>query len=86
MNNNVYTIITLLMAVYGSMASQPLPEWLRELADNPMFTFVFMVFIAYVGTMNVRNSLFIALSYLILMNVVDKYKIQEGFANMQMML
>ena len=86
MNNNVYMIITILMVVYGSMASQPLPEWLRELADNPLFTFVFMVFIAYIGTMNIRNSLFIALSYLILMNVVDKYKIQEGFANMQMML
>ena len=72
-------IITFFLVFYGATASPNLPDFILDLFKNEMFRVLILSLIVYKGNSNPTFSILIAFSFVLIMNMINKREIVEGF-------
>ena len=72
-------IITFFLVFYGANASPDLPDFILVLFKNEMFRVLILSLIVYKGNSNPTFSILIAFSFVLIMNMINKREIVEGF-------
>jgi len=80
-NQYVYGLLILFLILYGSLARQELPNFMYRLFDNPFFTLLIVVMIAFLGTQDLIISILVGLIFVCIMHNFNQKKITEGFIN-----
>ena len=78
-NQWVLGALTLVLILYGSMAQQTLPDFMYQLFDNRLFTFLMFLSIAFIGTQDITAAFIVALIFGVLMHNFNQKKITEAF-------
>ena len=74
----IYIIFVIFFVVYGVIDIK-LPTFIQELFDNLIFRVIILGLIAFLCNSNNQLSLFIALSFTLIMNILLKQKQKERF-------
>ena len=72
-------IITFFLVFYGATASPQLPDFIINLFKNEMFRVLILSLIVYKGNSNPTLSILIAFSFVLIMNMINKRELAEGF-------
>lgn len=78
-NPYVAGAIVVIAIFYGSLARPELPMAVHRLFDSPIFRFIILTLIAWVGSKNIQVALVIAIVFMITMNLLSEQKLSEGF-------
>ncbi len=77
------TTITIILAVYASLASPKLPSYFKKLFDNSIFKILIITFIAYRANSNPQLSLLIAICFVITLNFLAEKETKEAFEQIE---
>jgi hypothetical protein len=86
-NDYFFWIVMLFGIVFGWLARPPIPNWLLNLFENPLFQYLVLFGIVYTGSKNVKAAFISPLIFMFIMYLLslgDKRKAnpqQEGFYN-----
>lgn len=87
LNNNkwVSSSISLMLALYVTVARPALPDFLMRLFENPIFRVAIMAFIVYRGNKDPQLALIVAVAFLFTTNMLTEQKISDGFEQFENM-
>ena len=77
------TVITIILAVYASLASPNLPNFLKKLFDNSIFKIIIITFIAYRANSNPQLSLLVAICFVVTLNFLAEKETKEAFEQIE---
>ncbi len=77
------TIITIVLAVYASLASPNLPSYFKKLFDNSIFKILIITFIAYRANSNPQLSLLVAICFVVTLNFLAEKETKEAFEQIE---
>lgn len=86
-NEYIFWIVMLFGIVFGWLARPPIPNWLLNLFENPLFQYLVLFGIVYTGSKNVKAAFISPLIFMFIMYLLslgDKRQSktnQEGFYN-----
>ena len=73
------TVLTLIFVLYGGMVAPRLPGKIRKLFENNIFRVILLSLIVYTGHKDPKFSILIAAGFVISMETLRKFKMQENF-------
>ena len=82
-NEHVYTILSLFLVLYGSLARPQLPKFVERLFENQIFRILVLALIVYRGNDDPKLSLIIAIGFTLTMNYLSRQKIEEQFQQVE---
>lgn len=75
------TVLTLFFVLYGGMVAPRLPGKIRKLFENNIFRVILLFLIVYTGHKDPKFSILIAAGFVISMETLRKFNMQENFEN-----
>ena len=78
-NKIVYSILSLFVILYGSLAGPELPSLIRNLFNNVVFRLLILGYIMYRGNKAPQFSIMLAVAFTITMNLITTFEIKEEF-------
>ena len=78
-NKIVYSILSLFIVLYGSLAGPELPGLIRNLFKNVVFRLLVLAYIMYRGNKEPQFSIMLAVAFTITINLLSTYEMKEEF-------
>ena len=76
-NKIVYSIISLILAIYFIQARPKLPSYIEKVFENSVFRFLVISFIVYQSNKDPQLSIIIAAAFLITMHMINKNVVEN---------
>jgi len=81
-NKIVSTILTTFLIVYGGMASQNLPGFIRKMFENKIFKILILSLVVYSSNKDPKFAVMMALIFTITLTFIDQKNFSEKFTEM----
>lgn len=78
-NPLIIGLISIAVTIYGPRLSPKLPVFISNAFNSPLFRFIVLTLIVFVGSRDVRVSMVLAILFMILLSVVNHQNIKEDF-------
>jgi hypothetical protein len=83
-NDYIATVVTVLFVLYAGMVGPQLPDFIRNLFDNPIIKILVFAFIAYKGNNDPRMAIIISIAFVIVLNYIAENKVKENFRKIEL--
>lgn len=77
----IFTIVSLFLILYGSMAKPKLPIMIRQMFDYALFRFLILSLILWRSNKDIKSSLLLAIGFVLTMQILNKQKTEELIDN-----
>jgi len=78
-NKYFFAMFAILIFLYAAQIRQPLPKFIMDLFQNPIFRITFLFLILVRSKKDIQFSLIVAISYVLIMNNVNGQLFTESF-------
>ena len=78
-NPLIIGLISIAVTIYGPRLSPKLPSFISNAFNSPLFRFIVLTLIIFVGSRDVRVSMVLAILFMILLSIVNHQNIKEDF-------
>ena len=80
-NKYASVVLTMFLVFYSGLAAPKLPNFIRDLFENPIFRILVLSLIVYKGNKDPQLAIMIAVGFTVTMNFVSSQKFFENFSN-----
>ena len=78
-NKYFFAVFSILMLMYASQIRQPLPKFMMDLFQNPIFRVAILFLVLVRGYKDPQFSLIVAVAFILIMNIVNEQLFKESF-------
>ena len=78
-NKYFFAIFSILMLMYAAQIRQPLPQFMMDLFQNPIFRIAILFLILVRGYKDIQFSLIVSVAFILIMNIVNEQLFKESF-------
>ena len=78
-NKYFFAVFSILMLMYAAQIRQPLPKFMMDLFQNPIFRIAILFLVLVRGYKDPQFSLIVAVSFVLIMNIVNEQLFKESF-------
>ena len=78
-NKYFFAVFSILMLMYAAQIRQPLPQFMMDLFQNPIFRIAILFLILVRGYKDIQFSLIVSVAFILIMNIVNEQLFKESF-------
>lgn len=80
-NKYFFAVFSILMLMYATQIRQPLPQFMMDLFQNPIFRVAILFLILVRGYKDIQFSLIVSVAFILIMNIVNEQLFKESFGD-----
>ena len=80
-NKYFFAVFSILMFMYAAQIRQPLPKFMMDLFQNPIFRVGILFLVLVRGYKDPQFSLFVSVAFVLIMNTVNEQLFKETFTD-----